>query len=629
MTKATATTTTTNRTTDRLFIQLIGFLPFILPFLSSILLSWYGGFTGPGGIKGLIVNPLTLVWLAMDLTVAGILIGSRIRKVDTWYQYRNDTNGAAAQYAMKKLSSQIIVLTLVINLIGSQLMLLFVPGVTADIRWAVGALTFSSIFLAGTPAYIIYIRKFEYYGREIPFDKTEISISYIARNALVLFFSISGSIILIMVELYSGIKGYTGPAEQLFTHILIKSGPLGIISILVGLLSNIFLASGINHRLGIINNRVNELAEGNLGLEPLEIMSRDELGLIFKDLNTVQQSLTEIIVTIKKSTNDTVAIKDQLLRIAQETSATTTQIAANIDSVNRQINNLDDSMGTTTRSVGEMATSLGDLGDQIGDQAAMVEQSSAATTQMIASIDSISGIARKKVSATETLISASREGGDKMATTVETMKNIYASIENIKEITSIIMSISARTNLLAMNAAIEAAHAGEAGRGFSVVADEIRKLAETSSKSSRKINDTIKEIVGQIEQSTNTAEVTLGTFGKVQSEVKEMVQSFREIEQGLAELKTGSGQIMEASGGLQEISVSVRDKAEEMLHQTESVSGSVSVVARISSETRGAAGEISHGTASILEAIEQLGTRAAELDRYASLLKQNVEKFHI
>jgi methyl-accepting chemotaxis protein len=610
-------------------IYLVGILPVLLPFFISLILIWYGGHYGSSGASRLLANPLTALWLLTAFIAPWTLISSGFRKVDTWKQYQNEVNSAKAQRSMSKISGRMIGLTLGVNLLGSQVMILFLSGIDGGTRLAVAGATYAAIFLTGVIPYIYFIRFFEHYGRAVPLDKSGLSLSYIARNALVLFFSISAVVILILVESYSVIRHYEGSIEDLYRHLIIKAGPLALTGIFLGLMSNILLARGIGHRLGVINTFVNGLAEGNLRMDSLEIMSRDEIGLLFRDLNVVQESLKGILLTIRKSTDDTINIKDQLVSISQETSSTTVQIASNIESVNKQINNLDDSMGSSTKTVESMSKSLGDLGEEIGDQAAMVEESSAAITEMIASIDSISGIAQKKVMATETLLTVSEEGSEKLGATLETLKIIFSSIENIKDITSIIMGIAARTNLLSMNAAIEAAHAGDAGRGFSVVADEIRKLAETSSKSSRKINDNIKEIIGQIEQSSRAAEGTMTTFQSVRKEVREVVQSFKEIERGLAELKTGSGQILQASTGLQEISTSVRDKTEEMLKQTGNVSGSVSVLARISSETRGAAGEISHGTGEILQAIEQLNNRAAELDRYSSLLKQNVDKFRI
>jgi methyl-accepting chemotaxis protein len=557
------------------------------------------------------------------------LIQSYLKKVSLYYKFNNEINSVKSQKALIGLPKIMIILPLVVNLIGPQLILLMMDFKSTEHHLHFLTLSYSATMLFGLMFYIPFIRHFEYFGRYVPIDKKYISMSFMMRNTLVILFSMSSVVMLTFLAINGVIKEHGGDMGSLYRDILINVVPLAVVTILLALLNNILLVLGIGHRLKLIKYFMGEISRGNLKLKRLEILSRDEFGLLLNDQNIVLENLKESLGTAKKSTNDTLAVKDELINIAEETSTSAVQITSNIESVNRQINVLDDNVSNSSESIQVMTGSINKLGEEITEQASMVEESTAAITEMIASIDNITTIAHKKADVSESLLKTAENGGEKLGETIQTLSSIHSSIEDIKEITSLIMGIAARTNLLAMNAAIEAAHAGEAGRGFSVVADEIRKLAETSSRSSRKINDNIKEIVSHIEKSSRSSDITVQAFQAVNGEVREVVQAFMEIENGVAELKTGGDQILQAITGLRDISVAVKERADGMLSQTGKVSESVSNLSRISSETKNASQEIGNGAREIMEATEGLSRRTNDLNQYSSILKQNMEKFEI
>ena len=606
-----------------------GLMSFVAPFPFLIFMSWFTNLLSLENILAVCLHPATYIYILGTVFLSTSLIQNSVNAISKYYQFSNDTMAEKAQKKILKLPKIIIILCLFMNLTGPQFILLFMDFRSADLQFHFLTMGYAVTMLIGIMFYIPFIRNFEYYGKNVPFNRKYSGMSFTVRNNLVVFFSISAVTIIIFLTINGVIRGHMGELETLYKKVVIKAGVISAIASFVALFNNIILARGIGQRLKKITESMEQLSKGNLKVKKIEILSRDEFGALLDDQNRVIDNLRGSLGTVKKSTDDTLAVKEELVRIADETSSSAVQISASIESVNKQINVLDDNVVSSTGNNQEMTDSINTLGDEITEQSAMVEESTAAITEMIASIDNITSIAHKKAEVSESLMNTAADGESKLDETIQTLNSIHSSIEDIKEITSLIMGIAARTNLLAMNAAIEAAHAGDAGRGFSVVADEIRKLAETSTKSSKKINDNIKEIISHIEKSSQSSDITVQAFHAVQDEVREVVQAFKEIESGVTELKTGGDQILQAITNLRDISVTVKEKADSMLSQTGEVSSSVKVLSRISMETKNASQEISNGAKEIIEATEGLSVRTNNLDQYSSILKESMEKFEI
>jgi methyl-accepting chemotaxis protein len=303
----------------------------------------------------------------------------------------------------------------------------------------------------------------------------------------------------------------------------------------------------------------------------LEYSSRSLLSTIEKSAKTTEIQLKNITNLLKEM--DKGLDVGNILRQSADTS-NTLSIRSNkrLSSMVEEISRLSENVDTSTKNQHEVMSATEQVKNQMMEQTSAVTESSASIEEMSANIASIADSATQKRSSIDNLVQAAREGSEKMESTAKSFEEISGNSEEIVEVIGVIEGIASKTNLLAMNAAIEAAHAGEAGRGFAVVADEIRKLAEETDTNSKSIRETLEFNSRKIKETSAIIEATNSTFHEIISSITEVSSAMGEIIQGTSELKGGTDEITRAVNELQEINVKVNEalnSMEEIVTETE------------------------------------------------------------
>lgn len=371
---------------------------------------------------------------------------------------------------------------------------------------------------------------------------------------------------------------------------------LGIMALLftVMVLIAILMANAIGRSIEKIEGVIGKLTEGDLTVRA-DVASKDDLGRLSRNLNSFVETLSNSVDNIKITSGRNITVKEELVVTTNQTSASVQEMSAGAASIKDQMARLDGQLRSSSGEVEVVNRSIKGLKDALSEQMAMVEESTSSVTEMIASITNVAEITARKREATSRLVETAMAGGKQLQSTASVIEEINGRIGEIRGTTDIILNVSAQTNLLAMNAAIEAAHAGEYGRGFAVVAEEIRKLAEASSKNSKQIGKVIKEMIAKIQEAGEAGEATKRAFGEIDNEVRGVAGSLDEINASMSELQAGGRQILEAMTTLQEVSVQVQEGGEEMGTATGSVAAAMAQVDRISAEVLGSIGEITSG----------------------------------
>ncbi|MDC7220821.1 MAG: methyl-accepting chemotaxis protein [Spirochaetales bacterium] len=296
--------------------------------------------------------------------------------------------------------------------------------------------------------------------------------------------------------------------------------------------------------------------------------SHDEIFILYKGLDDFIRRLKSILEMIKISSDHTRERKDDMVGKTALMNTSIEEIVSQLDKKKQIVNHMSGAVNTCHEGTQIINERIGSLSDSITDQTAMVEESSAAIREMLATVDSITTIMGEQSRAVEAVESTIIHGRDKIQESTAAAHEILGSADDIKSTIEIISTIANKTNLLAMNAAIEAAHAGKAGYGFAVVADEIRKLAYSANENSEIIGKSINSVMDKIELNSQLSQDTATVFNKIEKEVKNITLWIHETANSLKEMKTGGEQISLAVTKLQDISGEVNRTGKDISNHT-------------------------------------------------------------
>jgi len=361
----------------------------------------------------------------------------------------------------------------------------------------------------------------------------------------------------------------------------------------------------------------------------ISICSVDELGTIAGMVNTFCDHLGGGIGTIKDKINGLNHTSFELSVNMGKASTAVDQISSNLDSMKNLMVKQESGAEEAGRAVSDIKVNIDSLKKMIEEQTDSVNRSSSAIEEMTANINSVTRTLAENSKNVDVLTEASENGKTGLQLVAQEIKEIAHDSEGLLEINSLMNSIASQTNLLSMNAAIEAAHAGEAGKGFSVVAEAIRKLAETSGKQSKTTAAMLKRIKASIDNITKSSNEVLERFGAIDSSVKTVSEHEQNILNAMEEQETGGKQILESISRLRDITSSVKKGSDNMAESGETLVKETDEFIKISRETAEGMNEIMKGINQINVSVSHVNEMSMENNRNFESVKQETEKFNV
>ena len=408
---------------------------------------------------------------------------------------------------------------------------------------------------------------------------------------------------------------------------------LPIVAVVVGFLMLLYIFVTLARQLGADPGYVTELAgrvaSGDLRVREDEMDGSARARGLLASMYTMRDGLSSIVEAVQRRVEETRKENEGLASMSTETSSAVEEISSTITSLGNRMSELSQSVEGNSSSVDQIKRSIDGLNEQVDSQSSAVNETSASMDEMSASLQNISTTAQSKKEASDSLVESVRKGRENVDKTIAQVEELSRHATEIEEVVEIINSISSQTNLLSMNAAIEAAHAGEAGKGFAVVAEEIRKLAESTTQNSRRIGENLKENSEIIERLQASFDETRRFYVNVEEHAGETSTAFSEILNTLQELSTGAGEIQNAVQTLSEASTAVQQRAGEIQEEIGSIKDSTDSEQQISQQVLSAMKEMNYGAQEISEAIHGLNSTIESITESMNGIGEQISTFKI
>jgi methyl-accepting chemotaxis protein len=413
-------------------------------------------------------------------------------------------------------------------------------------------------------------------------------------------------------------------------HILTLSSAIALGILCAIALAAFFISRSISRPLNNLTLMLKDISEGEGDLtKSISITTHDEIGDLAHYFNRTITKIKNLVIAIKKEAQALSQTGADLSANMNKTTASINEITRAMQSIKTQTGQQSSSVKSTGTIMEQVVENIETLSKHIQKQTECMNESSAAVEQMLANIQRVTQTFVRNEANVTTLARASEVGRAGLQEVFGDIREIVKESEGLLEINTVMENIAGQTNLLSMNAAIEAAHAGETGKGFAVVAEEIRKLAESSGEQSKTISIVLKKIKDSIDKITRSTDEAMLNFEAISEGVQKVTAQEAGIRKAMEAQGTGSKAVLESIGSLNEITGEVKQSTTKMLGGSQRVIRESQTLLDITEEITKRMQEMASGAEQIDTAINRVNAISEENNKQIEQLTREVSRFKV
>jgi methyl-accepting chemotaxis protein len=402
----------------------------------------------------------------------------------------------------------------------------------------------------------------------------------------------------------------------------------GLLIGLIALLIVFFTARRISTPIRGVYSVLQKIGEGDL-TGKITVRNNDEIGEMMRLLDRTRENMGSLIMTIKNTAMSLFTVGTELSAMTGEFAGVIEEVSGSTERVKLESDRGSARAAETNASITEIITGIESLNGYIEKQTEGISQSAASVEELSSSVFSVTQALLRNEQNVHNLMAASEKGRSGLFEVSGDIKEVARESEGLLEINAVIQTIASQTNLLSMNAAIEAAHAGESGKGFAVVAGEIRKLAESSSVQAKNVAGALKKMRESLAKISNSTGVVIENFTAIDEAVQTVAVQEKNIQEAMKTQEAGSRALTAVTGTLQAAAQDVKrgsaDIREESRKVVEGGTNLESAARRIRSGMDGIVGGMSQIEAATMRIQEITQTNKTSIDTLA----EDISKFKV